>query len=278
MDGLVYWLCGMRHAERLVVSAYTARKFWTGAIAAVVTSDETQKCAEAIPGVQAIRVALTATKHSAYVGKTRLPDWVPFDRAIYLDADTIVVGPLDPLLESPLTITQFSKWQSLGQKIGGRIKWFQQIKESPRIQAMVDTQFTKSYPAINTGVFAWHKGGKWVAEWQAIADAGAPCVNYTDEIAMQILHPGIPGCRVVDDRWNCSPIYGVHKTNAAVWHFHGDKHLRNAEGKRLWEPAFQEAYTANVGGLREWAGRYDPWVRTLLANPGAYSHGEAVHS
>lgn len=268
MDGLVYWFCGMRHAERFVVSLYSAMKQWDeyGArgIAAVVTSDETEACAKAT-GVTTIRVTPPPSKHSAYVGKTRLPDWVPYDRVVYLDADTIVCGSLDPLLEAPLTVTQFAEWQSLGRRIGGRIQWYRQVKDSPRIQAMVDAQLAKSWPAINTGVMGWRRGGEWVAEWQGIADAGASCVNMTDEIAMQLLFPGVDGHKVMDDRFNCSPIYGVHKSQAVVWHFHGDKHLRSAEGRVLWEPAFREAYNANFGGLQEWAGKYDPWVRTLLA-------------
>jgi hypothetical protein len=271
MDGLVYWLCGMRHAERLVVSLHSAAKFWPMPITVVVTSDETEACAVAT-GADVFRVAPMTCKHSAYVGKTRLPDWVPYTRTVYLDADTIVCGSLAPLLEAPLTVTQFADWQSLGRKIGGRIQRFRQVTQSPRIQAMVDAQLAKSWPAINTGVMGWHKGGEWVAEWQVIADAGAACVNMTDEIAMQLLFPGVEGHVVLDDRFNASPIYGIHKSQAVVWHFHGDKHLRSSEGRILWEPAFREAYDANFGGLREWAGRYDPWVRNLLAAPGVPSN------
>jgi hypothetical protein len=279
MDGTVSWLCGLKCAERIAVSMHSIRKHWHGPMLLVVTEDCRElgsRIAFDLGARVDVQQLVDVPRHSRLITKTRLPEWCPYDRAVYFDADTVVTGDFTPLFEPAVAITQFADWVSTGSKVRRRIGCFLDIPDCPpRIRAMVDAQHRRPHPAINTGVFAWHRGGSWVTEWQAIADVGSEYVPLGDEIAMQILHPGIEGIRVLDDRYNCSVLYGQHRADARVWHCHGKKHLRYEEGRRIWEPAFRAACDDNIGGLREWAGEYDPWIKTLLT--GACTDGQAVH-
>ena len=87
----------------------------------------------------------------------------------------------------------------------------------------------------------------------------------TDEIAMQLLLGELDGqVEIVDDRWNCSPTYGIHKDDARIWHYHGGKHFRKPECRVLWEPLLRQVMREDIGGIRQWAGMYDPAAKKIL--------------
>lgn len=266
--GILYWFCGVRYAERLVVSAFSLRRHWDGPIHVVCTDDDCEAICARMHGDARIRsgysrVEMTRFKrHSMYVNKTLLPTWSPFDQTVFLDGDTVVAGPIDELFEPRVAITRFGEWQSKGGTMSKRIGRWRGI--SPAVDALVAKQLASKHPAINTGVVGWHRGTAELAVWHQLAVAGH-ARDMTDELAMQLLQTEIPGLKVFDDRFNCSPIYGSHQGDARVWHFHGDKHLRRDVGRRIWQPVFDEARAANVAGLGEWAGKYDKHVRKLAA-------------
>jgi len=264
--GVVYLFCGATFAERVVVSLWTLRKHWQAPVSVIATDDDCQDIlqpAAAELDLQLIRVEpMKARRHSAYLNKTLIPIWTPYQRTVFIDGDTTVVGNFDKLFCPGLCFTSYSDWQTQGGKISGRLKRWR--GRSRLIDAALDWQLADSIPALNTGIFAFHRGNPELRLWHEVTLAGKN-LHMTDELAAQLVHSHLDGCEIYDDRYNCSPIYGVHKDDVRIWHFHGRKHLRREVGKALWWPTFMAAREANVGKLAEWAGKYDKEVRQELA-------------
>jgi len=72
----------------------------------------------------------------------------------------------------------------------------------------------REYPAINTGVFGFAKRNEQLSLWHAVTSAGEGRFM-TDELAMQLIFPDLD-CTVLDDRWNCSALYGVHQDEVVI--------------------------------------------------------------
>jgi hypothetical protein len=269
--GIVYLFSGVGFAERLVVSIWSLRRHYAGPILVMATDDDCEGVVRRLAGldVECLRIDKAAyRRNAAYATKPRLPASSPFERSLFIDGDTIVVGDPSPLFDElagqvDLVITNFGGWHSQGGRMSKRIKAWRGL--SPGIDTLVDLQLTRRWSAINTGVFAWRKGWQYARHWDTITDKGSPR-HMADELAMQLCQSMMETAsfRVVEDRWNCSPIYGEHKTEAVIWHFHGNKHLRKDVGRAMWIPAFEAARADNVGGLAEWAGQYDRTVRDFL--------------
>ncbi|MCP4540272.1 MAG: hypothetical protein GY832_24295 [Chloroflexi bacterium] len=267
-QGICYLFSGNAVAERLMVSIHSLRDHWQGPVSVLATVDDCEEIAKRAAddlSIDVIRVKpLSSGRNSSYLNKSMVPAWTPYDETLFIDADTLIVGgDLNDLFGHQLTITQFSDWQSQGRRIAKRINGFR--GKTPAIDALIDEQLAVSYPAINTGVFCFRKNHLPLAKWASITVAAAGTF-ISDEIAMQLLQADMEegeDYRVIDDRWNCSPTFGTHKDEAKIWHFHGDKHIKKPQGRELWLPAFERTKTANIGGLAEWAGKYDKYVRAM---------------
>ena len=222
------------------------------------TDEDCERIIRRMPPEMAIktrRVERVVGKRPSYLTKPLVPTWTPYERTVFIDGDTRIVGRFDELFEPPLALTQFGDWVSLGRRMSGRIKLWMGL--SNRIDELVRQQLASEHKAINTGVFGFHKGYVRMAEWYEITQAGVGLMM-TDELAMQVLHGDLPECQVFDDRCNCSPLYGATKDeDVRIWHFHGSKHIKRDRGKELWWPAFERVYREDVAGIREWAGQYD---------------------
>ncbi len=299
--GVVYLLSGTSCAERLAVSLYTLRQQTDIPVTIMVTGDDDLEVAETIArdddsaiDVQQFTPAVCQHKrHRAYVQKTLVPAHTPYEHTLFLDADTAVVGSFEEFFAYDWCVTSYSDWQTKGRKIAGRCGWWRDRVKGKHIQIdeMVDRCLadevvvtesgdgkvawrlagdgehvtTQGYPALNTGVFSFKKGCPLGDRWHKMTLAGEG-THMTDEIAMQLLYPFATECEVgvLDDRFNHSFIHGRHPEDVRVWHFHGQKHLKRKEGRQLWEPFFQQAFNADFGGLKSWAGQHDKWVRGIL--------------
>jgi hypothetical protein len=269
-DEVVYLLGPARFAERIAVSAYSLRRHFSGDITLFATDDESAEVGGRIMAAVGGRVSRRAPsrrpRHTHYATKTCVPLWATGGRTVFLDGDTLVVGSIAPLFEAPLTVTRFADWKTNGRRMGGRIRGWAGV--SGILDRWIAELTADAYPALNTGVLGWHRDGVpgWGRLWNEVTLAGPAFI--ADEIAMQLIFNRV-GAIVLDDRFNCSPLYGAGRADVRVWHFHGDKHLRKEAGAALWWPVFMEAWEAGFAGLRRWAGRYDPWVRSRLPLLGA---------
>lgn len=256
--GVVYLLCGMGIAERMVVSLWSLRKHYSGPITILASNPEEMefvgnRLKEFGVDRQQITRDTSVDRGQAFLTKVHIPTWTPYRETVYLDADTVVCGSIEPLFGYPLVLTQYADWVTTGRKISGRIKMWSGL--SPWIDNLIDRQLSHSRPAINTGVFGFNKSNPDLTLWPTIM-AHSPDAYLGDEIAMQLLI-GVAEHVTLDDKYNCACSHGVHRDEAVIWHFHGNRHMRDVPGREIWINAFNECRSENAAGLADWAGTYD---------------------
>jgi hypothetical protein len=294
--GIIYFNVGTKCLVRLAVSLFNLRKHWSGPIC-VLNGGLDHGIAGRICGDPRIsaecRVAdiIHRRKNTAYAAKPTIMRQTPFDVTVFLDADTLPVGSVEPLLDavarppSPgILLTTFSGWVTTGSIIKKRVQSIARTsEEAARLGAIA---LSKPMPAVNTGVIAFRRGSPFLIHWQNITEAGWN-VFIADEMAAQVMtaDPEKYPCLLVDDRWNASPMYhSCPLEDVVVWHFHGDKHVVRPDGGKgraghvLWWPAFQEVWAEDVGGIQSWGrdGAGDKALMWHLQKMGVSGEGDAT--
>jgi len=264
-DGVLYINIGLKHATHLVVSLWTLRRHWRGPVAIAAGCDASRAFVDRLVADKRLgplqRVDFDYQKQagkrsgSVYLAKTSMARFTPFDRTAFLDADTFVAGPIDDVFpqDAEIRLTQFCQWTTRTAKIRRRIAPWAEVCPD-EVQWSLDHE----YPAINTGVMGWRLGtisDHFHLDW-AGTTAKRVCF-ICDELAAQLIAPYYP-CQVLDDRWNASPKFAWERhgfdtpgADPRIWHGHGFKFVKSANGRRLWVPAYEEALSLNVGGIAE---------------------------
>jgi hypothetical protein len=201
----------------------------------------------------------------------------PYDETVQLDLDTVVTGPLDglwPEQTDEWVLTPFAHWRSTGKMVSGRIrKW---TDATPKLVA---DKLQLDQPSLNTGIMAYGPDC-WVAKhvWHEVTKQN-PRIFMSDEQAADLIL-GQPQwnqyIRLLDDRYNWSPLYSAENPDRRIVHIHGRKHTRNDKGLAVWWPHLVRAYGENFGGLADWweqAGdKY--FKRYVHENPGCLDNGD----
>ncbi len=264
-QGVLYLICGPKVAERLVVSVWSLRRFWSGPVTVLCSTDAERDLLAPMAkdlNVDLQRIDAEESPHAAYLAKSRLHDWTPYDDNVFIDADTLVVGEIDDLFGQPLTLTPNADWVTTGKRMSRWLKqWY--TLGSVTIDTLVDTQLAAAHPAINIGVFAFQKDNPNLPDWHWLTQQ-FPESPLPEQIAMQLLS-GIIMHRIRDERFNRLAVVGHAVDDIRIWHFHGLRHCSaQTNCREIWIPAFREAIARNVGNLQEWAGQYDRQVRRIL--------------
>lgn len=274
-DGFLYNLTGDKHAVQLVVSLLSLRHRHSEPVLIGYGDDAARQVCmrilddERLRPVSCREVAMAAkARHKAkhHANKSCMEDWTIFGRTIFLDADTLVVGSLDDLWTDHVTLTQFAGWVTTGRTIGSRLRKFEHLLPDD-VRHMTSVE----HPAINTGVLAWGRSAdSFHQEWRRVALANP--VFMGDEIAANLIYER-HGARVLDHRWNYSPLYSPAKRDdgtlevaddVKVWHFHGAKHCNNPAAISVWAPWYDKAVRENVAGLAQWTPAGDKRLRRFL--------------
>ena len=254
--GFQYFLVGQKYAVRALVSIASLREFYPAQRIAICVGDD-------VAYGYAVRIASefdcsivrwespTGRKARHHCAKVCLPELSPFSSTIFLDADTLVDGHLEELWpdKGQVVLTQFSDWVTTGDKISSRLS-----KYDDAVPDRVKAVTSKSYPAINTGVFSYSLSATiWLRRWKEIVESKPP-VFMGDEIVANILVDW--DCvRVLDDRFNASPKFYSLAANDSVriWHYHGNKHFREGYAGDRWKSRFDSVWDDNAANVREWA-------------------------
>lgn len=261
-QGVLYWSVGERHAEHFIVTILSLRDHYDGPVAVVVGDEDADRLAKAVQEPMGPLEIIPFDyktprrkhgRHTTYLAKTWLWKHTPFDKTIFLDLDTLVVGDISALWpkEEQVVLTQFCKWETTGKMIGGRIEKWRGIL--PQEVAQMRSQ---SYPAINTGVMAWDRRTKAFMERWQLETAKQP-IFMCDELVAQLIFPWYFH-NIFDHRWNCSPKHSEEylPPNSAedvkIWHGHGYKFHKSKHGPKIWGPYYERAKEMNLGGIRDW--------------------------
>lgn len=234
--GVFYFNHGVRCLVRLGVSLLTLRRHYTGPVA-LASEGELPLWFQPIIDKFAVNVIKIPVCHDyGLLKKSRLWRVTPFDVTMFIDADTVIHGPVDQFLdwteEHGLVVTAFCEWSPGGRRMSGR------INEWMRVDRRMARAALKYPSAVNTGVQGWKKGHAALPEYEDLTQRGlkAGVTKKTlDEIAMQLLLPKHKHY-LAPDSWNDSCIYG--KKESRILHYHGHKHCRANWAGDIWKEEF----------------------------------------
>jgi len=277
--GIVYMLTGAKHGPMLAVGLHALRLRYEGPVCLIAGNAPAIEICDLIAAdprsgdtiVVPWEAPVGGGKGLQHCNKTRVTELMPFDEAIFLDCDTLVVGDFSALWPrtgtEEVVLTQFANWWSNDRKIKGRTEGWREI-----LPAQVARSQGNRYPAINTGTFGITKASKpYVKRWReaSLARPSFMC----DELVAQVIFPDFPH-RILDERWNCSPIfsndrYGPPKdADVRIWHGHGWKFISRTHGNKIWMPYYRAAFRADFGKLSDWALEADKKLRKVIENGG----------
>lgn len=276
--GVVYMLTGSKHGVQLAVAVQALRRVYDGPVALIAGNEagkeicdkisEDHRSGEVIVSEWAAPVG--GGKGLQHCNKSRITELMPFDEAVFLDCDTLVVNDFSELFPRPGTeevvLSQFANWWSDERKIKNRTEGYREI-----LPAEVARAQASHYPAINTGTFGITKASTaYVEKWKRGCD-GRPHFM-CDEIIAQLIFMDFPH-RVLDERWNCSPIFSHPRfgppkdADVRIWHGHGWKFITRQHGWRIWKPYLDTALRTKFAHVDEWID-VDRKLVKVLANGG----------
>lgn len=290
-DGFLYYLCGGKHAVKMLVSIASLR--WAGheqPIHISVGDPEAEDYAyrlrddERLGKITIDRVDIETAgeakrgKGRQHCAKSAMGSWTPFRRTIFLDADTLVTGNLNKIwpTEEQVVLTNFAQWKTTGGKLRSRLAKYKEAL--PREFAMMTGS---AYPAINTGVMAWdYRAVNFHKKWSEVCLnhlVGGKPVFMGDEIVANLIFADY--ChRILDDWWNFSPIYSVESRGGKfdagrvkVWHFHGDKHCKKGLCLDTWFPFYLRAEEENLAKIQDWTPARDKSLKKAMQEAGMLS-------
>ncbi len=269
MDRVIYVMSGRAHLPYLIVSLYTLRDHFSGPVQIFVWP-ESQECVEEIVKDKRLGYISCRPWNPDYRGKNAqfickqhvMASLPPRGVNLYLDADTMVRGPLDPVFRlaegAGFCATQFNHWLSSGRGIQKRLARLR--GRIPEMEDLLDSLRDRPWPSVNGGVFACRSDSPVLPNW----------IDWTwqfrdifiaDETA---LHPIVakffPENLSVsqEGRFNSSPKFRspeLTDEDVHVWHFHGDSNVRpnkSKKGLEMWWPVYQECLSLNLGNIRAW--------------------------
>lgn len=278
--GVIYFSHGTKHLARLVVSLYSLRKHYSGPVTILDTGDSEQSLTIINKVIDDGRLAVEyrrinfvpRQRHSCYVAKASLWRESPYDCTLLLDADTLILRPIDQLKaiicdrNNPgFVVTRFSDWVTTGNIVSGRLKqWKDVTVRGLDVAGALKRSLKETHAAINTGCVGMRRDAEdTLRAWEKLTIAGWEC-SFTDEISAQLLIRLFPHT-LIADYYNHSVLYGKQSDKAVIVHAHGSKHLRPEMGGR-WLAAYHECFSLNIGGIADWTPAGDPALTEYLAS------------
>jgi len=243
-EGVIYYNKGMKMLVRLIVSLHSLRKVYDKNVAILIEGEESDECKEIanMYNAQIVDVDFGESyKNKTYLNSCLSHTVTPYDTSIWIDSDTVILKDPSKLFEharkNEFAIAQFANWVTNGSKIRKRIKAWE-----PYLPEFVKDAINFG-PAINCGVYAFHKDGKLVKDWFDHAVKGKTSF-IPDEVCCQVILPQYPHI-IVDPKYNTSCRYGTVDKNTVIIHYHGRKHCRIKDGKylnnsKLWFNEYNE--------------------------------------
>jgi len=258
-NGIIYFNRGDKCAIRLLVSLYSLRKHYGGNITVYLEKPYPENLEKACEYFD-VDIVQNETKldMQALIRKTDMFGNPPYDRTLWLDADTVVLGKIDEMFDYlddyDCSIPNFCDWISTGRTISKRIKQFQNIASDKFIEKALEP-----FAAINTGVFSFKRSDKWnqfVKDWVTLAHEGSKKhIFIADEIAAQVLLPSISewglSCYIAPKKFNVSVKYGNDVEDKRILHAHGQKHVQEMDLCNLWKKEFNEMKEKNVANIND---------------------------
>jgi hypothetical protein len=258
--GVIYAHAGTSCLTRLIVSLHSLRNHWNGYVT-IFQEGEPEPELVAICRQLYVKIEkYDPVDLNNYTKKCHVNTLAPYENNVFLDADTIVVNPIDKYFDwvekYGLVFTNFCNWTPKGNIMTGRIRKWESLYPEAVESAL-------NYPvALNTGTYGFKKDHPFLEGWlETSTEGGKNGVPLTDELAAQLL------CQffqhyVAPPPWNYSVKYGESISpieEAVIIHFHGRKHIGTNKCQKMWRHEFNAAN--KKWGLKAWR---DKRVRKMM--------------
>lgn len=256
--GVLYHFSGLGYTMALVCSLQQLRKFYGGPICLAAT----QECAEVANRIASDpRTAcyvtptevVTRTVNRQWMSKATTFYRTPFQRTLFMDADTIVrqdcLADLfdgDQVVLTRLNDSTLNDGGHWSQYFQGRMAFFENF--GPQLAKEYREALARNPPIINTGVMAFSKSDPLMVRAIDLMLAVRTAKTASDETVIQLLAATYP-VRVVTSRYNW---IARRDAEEAVWIRHFTRRnwrLRDAADYRKY---IDEALDANYGNVRDW--------------------------
>lgn len=285
-------MSGNAHAPYVVVSLRSLRQHYDGPIE-IFAYPESIEVMEQI--AKDPRVDAKATlwmpdyrgKNHQFWNKIEVMQSLMSGTNIYLDADTLIRGPLDLLFEMngqhEFVATQFCDWKSNGGLISKRIS---SLLGKGLNETAICFVLDNPLPSVNGGVFSCRPDSNVLWEWLGWTTVTRESVFIADETCLHALaglYYEMPEMFAILEggAYNCSPKHqpkNLKDEDVKIWHFHGDSNVRPdkcKKGVEMWIPELLSCLDVNFGGILEWFGEAAKQNKYLskLEIPGIQSIG-----
>lgn len=242
-QGLTYLNQGKKCLIRLLISLYTLRRHYKGPVTVIQVGDPEAWFKDALTELNASILQIPNDGMAPLVRKAHLWQVSPYDCTMFLDADTVVTGPIDEYFERireyGFATGWFAGWETRGHTMSKRIRAFKKVCPE-YVEPAVN--YGK---ATNTGIFGFMKGDPFLKEWAELTVKAydADVSRIPDEVSCQMLLPRYRHW-MAPVAWGVSVKHGDQPSleDVKIFHFHGRKHCHPFPPCTLWKSAFWEYF------------------------------------
>lgn len=258
--GVIFYNRGTGCLARLIVAIRSLRKHYQGPATLFLEGDHPPELVEGFRKEFNIDIIFDNNPETTtYVRAVEICRKTPYDLTCWLDADLLVVGPIDEMLDAvegyDIAIPHFALWRSDGPMISARIRDYESVVPQYMEGAV-------NYgPAINCGVYSFTKDTPFLQEWNWLAKQGEQIKKWDekkqrfntgifipDEKACQVLLHRY-NTRIMPAKFNVSVIHDPNTEDKRIIHYHGRKHGFDVPLAHLWQEAFCECLEQNICGI-----------------------------
>lgn len=257
-QGIMMFNRGDKMVVQALVSLYSLRKYYNGDITFYVEDDYPHELDQALKYFGCNIVHLEKRHDlTTLVRKSSLFENPPYDKTLWIDLDTVIVGKVDEMFDylnnADLCIPDWCGWTNNGGSMSKRLRRFKGIVEDRFLEEAL-----KPHASINTGVVALRRSPKlseFIKDVTELANKGAQArIFIPDETAMGLLIPSIAewGLKfhLAPTDYNVSVLHdhGMSKDQRII-HFHGGKSVLNVPKCELFKATLKEMCNSNITNI-----------------------------
>lgn len=241
---------GTKCVVRSIVCFHTLRKWWNGKVTMFLENPYPKEYEKVLKEYDIDIIHDDNPSTGVMVRSIEICKKTPYDRNLWLDTDTMVVGKFDEMFDYldnyDYVIPHFAGWWSDGSGIAKRIKRYQGKCPDEWIKKALEHN-----PAINCGVFSFKRNVPFLYEWHELAKLGDHSMFIPDEAACQTIYPRHPEVFIAPMKFNVSVKHDPGTKDQRIIHFHGQKHVLDIPSCRIWKETFKEMQDGNIGHINE---------------------------
>ena len=170
-NGIIFYNCGTKCIIRAIVCLYSLRKYYNGDVTFFIEEGTTPIEFDEVCKFFNVNIIKLPNDPltGALIKKTKALWDSPYEKTLWIDADTIIVDKIDKMFacldnSHSFAVPHFCSWYSDGNKLRARIKKFEGIVSDEVLKEALN-----HYPAINTGVFSYKKQTRFLKDWIDLA-------------------------------------------------------------------------------------------------------------